>query len=188
MTRTIEKVVLDANVLYGAFLRDLLLWLFVEKLYEAKWTDEINDEWARHLVENNGNVDPRKIIKNMNSIPPNPLVTDYRHLIDTLKLPDSDDKHVLAAAIVAKACKIVTWNIKDFPQRVLTEFGIIAENPDKFMSSLIISAPEQAVAALRKARTKKVNPAIDVDRFFSMLEKHNLKQTAKELARYRDML
>lgn len=31
-----QKVVLDANVLYGEFLRDLLLSLFFAGLYEAK--------------------------------------------------------------------------------------------------------------------------------------------------------
>jgi hypothetical protein len=38
------KVVLDANVLYGNLSRDLLLSLFAEGLYEAKWTAEITDE------------------------------------------------------------------------------------------------------------------------------------------------
>lgn len=39
-----SKVVLDANVLYGSLFRDLLLSLFAEGFYEAKWTEEITDE------------------------------------------------------------------------------------------------------------------------------------------------
>ena len=42
------------------------------------------------------------------------LVTDYQWLIDSLKLPDPNDRHVLAAAIKAKAEVIVTTNLKDF--------------------------------------------------------------------------
>ncbi len=45
-----QKVVLDANVLYGEFLRDLLLSLFYAGMIEAKWTAEITDEWMRNLL------------------------------------------------------------------------------------------------------------------------------------------
>ena len=41
-----QKAVLDANVLYGSLSRDLLISLFLEGFYEAKWTDEITDEWG----------------------------------------------------------------------------------------------------------------------------------------------
>ena len=35
---------LDANVLYAAALRDLVMWLGVEELYLPRWTDMIHDE------------------------------------------------------------------------------------------------------------------------------------------------
>ncbi len=38
------RAVLDANVLYGDFVRDLFLSLFAAGLYEAKWTDMITAE------------------------------------------------------------------------------------------------------------------------------------------------
>lgn len=41
-----QKVVLDANVLYDGFLRDLLLSIFAAKMYEAKWTEKITAEWV----------------------------------------------------------------------------------------------------------------------------------------------
>ena len=48
------------------------------------------------------------------------LVTGYEPMIEGLKLPDPDDRHVLAAAIKAGAQVIVTRNLKDFPDPTLT--------------------------------------------------------------------
>jgi hypothetical protein len=41
---------LDANVLYPAPLRDLLMQLAVSDLFRAKWTAEIHQEWSRCCV------------------------------------------------------------------------------------------------------------------------------------------
>ncbi len=43
-------VVLDANVLYPAPLRDFLLQLASVELYEPKWTEQIQEEWIRNLL------------------------------------------------------------------------------------------------------------------------------------------
>jgi hypothetical protein len=42
-------VVYDANVLYPAQLRDFLMWVAVNKLVEAHWTEAIQHEWMRNL-------------------------------------------------------------------------------------------------------------------------------------------
>jgi len=45
-------VLYDACVLYSAPLRDLLIHLALSDLYQAKWTNEIHDEWVRNLLAN----------------------------------------------------------------------------------------------------------------------------------------
>jgi hypothetical protein len=45
------------------------------------------------------------------------LVTGYEDLIEELYLPDPDDRHVLAAAIRARADVIVTANLRHFRRR-----------------------------------------------------------------------
>lgn len=44
--------VYDANALYSAPLRDLLIRLAQAGLVRAKWTDAIHDEWIRNVVAN----------------------------------------------------------------------------------------------------------------------------------------
>ena len=42
-------VVYDANVLYPAQLRDLLMRLAVNDLVRPHWSDDIHDEWMRNV-------------------------------------------------------------------------------------------------------------------------------------------
>lgn len=83
-------VVYDANVLYPNTLRDLLIRIAQSGTVQAKWTNAILDEMLAALRRN-------------------------RPDIPAEKLPDPDDRHVLAAAIKAGAQVIVTRNLKDFP-------------------------------------------------------------------------
>jgi hypothetical protein len=48
---------LDANVLYPAPVRDLLLQLAVTDLYKAKWSADIHREWIESLMANEPNRD-----------------------------------------------------------------------------------------------------------------------------------
>ncbi|AAL45988.1 PIN domain-containing protein (plasmid) [Agrobacterium fabrum] len=72
----------------------------------------------------------------MNGGPPEAVVADYHPLIADLTLPDPDDRHVLAAAISARASVIVTWNLKDFPARDLLAHGVTSKSPDDFLTDL----------------------------------------------------
>lgn len=117
---TKQRVVLDANLLYGNFSRDLLLSLFYSGIYEAKWTERITQEWVGHLLKNNQHVTSDKINRTlalMNQIKPFALVTNYEQYIEQVVIPDKDDRHVVAAAIACGAQKILTWIWATFPTR-----------------------------------------------------------------------
>lgn len=128
-------VVFDACVLYPAPLRDFLLRLATTGLFAARWTERIQDEWSRSLLrERPGLADAIAVTRRkMEAAIPDCLVTDYESLINGLKLPDPDDRHVLAAAIRCGAQLIVTNNLKDFPSDCLSGFGIEAIPPDNFV-------------------------------------------------------
>jgi hypothetical protein len=61
------------------------------------------------------------------------VVMGYEPLIGSPHLPDLDDRHVLAAAIRARAQIIVTFNLSDFPPEALTDWDVEAKHPDDFL-------------------------------------------------------
>lgn len=69
----------------------------------------------------------------MDSSVPDCLGIGYKGLESQLTLPDPDDRHVLAAAVLCHAGTIVTYNLKDFPIAVLAPRGITAQHPDEFI-------------------------------------------------------
>ena len=109
---------LDANVLYPAPLRDLLMQLAVMDMFRAKWSADIHREWIKSLLENEPHRERIVLERTRDLMDRNIrdcLVTGYEHLIASLTLPDPDDRHVLAAAIVGRCDVIVTLNLKDLP-------------------------------------------------------------------------
>src|SRR5579863_9090922 len=129
----------DACVLYPAPLRDLLMHLAMADLFRARWTDRIHDEWIRSVLANRPDLRREQLERTrrlMNAHILDCVVTGYEHLIDRLKLPDPNDRHVLAAAIRAGADVIVTMNLDDFPVKVLGPYGIEPQHPDVFVLHL----------------------------------------------------
>ena len=45
-------VIFDACILYHFHLRNVAVQLAVDRLVDARWTDEIHDEWIRNLAAN----------------------------------------------------------------------------------------------------------------------------------------
>ena len=112
------QAVLDANVLYPSHLRDLLLRLSIAGMYRARWTDTILDETFRSISADRAVLDPQQLRRTrelMNSAIEDVLVRGYERLIETVDLPDADDRHVVAAALRCGAEVIVTRNMRDFP-------------------------------------------------------------------------
>lgn len=96
--------VLDTNVIYPIEIRDLLFWFVYYDLYTPKWSKHIFDEWVEVMIRKGiPNEEIEKRTKNANLYFPDAMVENYEPLIDGLKLPDTKDKHVLAAAIKTNA-------------------------------------------------------------------------------------
>lgn len=177
----------DACVLYPAPLRDLLLHLALTNLFRAKWTDTIHEEWMRNVLADRPDILPAQLNRTrdlMNLHVRDCLVTGYEKIIPTLSLPDPDDRHVLAAAISASASVIVTYNLKDFPAKILRKYEIEAQHPDEFVSNLIDTAPAIVYSAVRALRANLKKPPIDAENYLNTLERQSLAETVSRLREF----
>jgi len=183
--------VYDACVLYPAPLRDLLMWLALSGRFRARWSAQIHDEWKRNLLKNRPDLSAEQLDRTaalMDGAIPDALVTGYELLVAGLRLPDPDDRHVLAAAIRCHASVIVTFNEKDFPTDVLESFGLEAQHPDVFVENLFDLDPAAVVAAAQRQRQQLKHPIVDVEQYLDVLLRQGLTQTVKGLAAFRGVL
>src|SRR5687767_11169037 len=96
--------VYDANVLYPAPLRDLLIRLAHAGLVRARWRRRSMTSGCGTSWRITRRCPPTRLARTrslMNEAVRDCLVTGYEDLIESLSLPDPDDRHVLAAAIRA---------------------------------------------------------------------------------------
>ena len=185
-------VLFDANVLYPAPIRDLLMQLALSDLFRARWTEQINDEWIEALLRKEPDRDRQKLERTralMNKAVRGCLVEGYEGLIPSLiGLPDKNDRHVLAAAIAGHCDCIVTQNLKDFPDEALAPYCIEIQHPDEFLSNLINLSPGAFCASVQKVRARLKNPPYTVAEYLDVLRNAGLIATASELAEFDQLI
>lgn len=179
-------VIYDANVLYGNTLRDLLIRVAATNRVQAKWSDDILDEVFRTLVAKRPDIESSKLKRLrdlMNLAFRDPLVEGYQPLIDTLDLPDPNDRHVLAAAIRAGAQVIVTANLKDFPADRLAQFRIEAKSPDDFILDQIGLDFAAIWTCVQRIADSRRNPPETIEDVLDALENAGLLGSVAALRR-----
>ncbi|MES1944480.1 hypothetical protein PC39_10202 [Salinisphaera sp. PC39] len=184
-------VIFDANVLYPAPSRDLLVQLATTGLFRAHWTKEIHDEWIRNLKAKRPELSDAALTRTrelMDRVVDDARVTGYEPLIEGLHLPDPDDRHVLAAALRAGADAIVTFNLKDFPEAALAPYDVEALHPDAFVSYQCDLAQATVCEAVRLIRGRLHNPPYDVDAYLTHLAASGYPATAETLRGWRNFL
>lgn len=151
-------VFLDANVIFDAMIRDILLTLAEDGIFRVHWSDDVLEEFKGARIkylqrkERWDEQEEQKIkrtIELMNKAFPDALINNYQYkaLIPAMD-NDPKDRHVLAAAIVAGASVIVTYNVKHFPFKSCDPLGIEAQDPDTFLLHQFQLAPVRIATRL----------------------------------------
>jgi len=109
------------------------------------------------------------------------LVSGFEDLLPTLRLPDPDDRHVVAAAIRGEADIILTANIRDFPASALAPHELGAEHPDALLVRLYRQAPSRFREALERVRSRLRNPPFSYRQHLDTLRRAGLSATVTEV-------
>ncbi|MCR8493013.1 PIN domain-containing protein [Brucella anthropi] len=179
--------VCDACILYPFHLRNVIVQASVDRLFQARWTDAIHDEWRRNLVANTPNlsIERLEITKRlMNGALPSASIAGYEKHIQAVRLPDPDDRHVAAAAIEAGASTIITWNLRDFPIGELRKHGLARQTPDAFLTALYEQVPERLTSSLANARRNLSRSRVSASDFIGILRDQRLTKLTAQIEKH----
>ena len=195
---------LDACVLYPAPTRDLFMRLALDPRLgiRLKWSQRVQEEWLSHLLENRAdlNEDQRNRLRQTPALMAQalafqePLVEGYEHLVSQVRLPDTHDRHVVAAAYWGGAEAILTFNLQDFPEEALEPWDLVAIHPDAYLLELaealirVSSLPEPLLEILREQREALKNPLLDRGAFLEKLAGAGLSEFVSLLQPYTSYL
>jgi len=171
-------VVADADTLFGATTRGLLIHLDYQGLIRLHWSPLILDELSRALVDTGRKPDTDSARRHENlmraalpqaEIPTQRVQARFASVAPAMR--SAKDTHVAAcaAAILAEryypgtpVVSLVTRNTRDFGIRKLAALGIEVQRPDAFLLDQFRQRPAaiaRAFAALRS--TLRSDPAPD---------------------------
>lgn len=148
---------LDSCVLWPSTQRDFLLSLAFEGAYRFIFSEaiigevEVNEELK--LLKRGASDDEAKqkalhLSKQLRLHFSDAIVQGWEGLEGSYELPDPDDEHVLAAAVVGGAGSIVTENLRDFPQ-VKIPSGIQIISAKDFAYETVSMRPDLGLRAVQ---------------------------------------
>ena len=172
--------------------RDFLLSLAVEGLYRPVWSSAVLEELgfhearkliARGTAPDNAATLASSLIQNMRRAFIDSEIEGWEALDGTYGLPDADDEHVVAAAVIAGAGSIVTLNTKDFPQDRMPG-GIKVVSPADFAWETVNLSPTTALHAVEEmaSRSGRNGPKETVDEILEVLvNRYGMAQTVHSM-------
>lgn len=161
-------VVADADTLFGATTRGLLIHLDYQGLIRLHWSPLILDEMSRALVDTGRKKDAASARRHeqlmRSALPQAEIQTQQVQAQFASVAPamrSAKDVHVAAcaAAILAgdfypdtQVVSLVSKNVRDFGVRRLSTLGIEVQRPDAFLHDQFQRAPEAVASAFAALR------------------------------------
>jgi len=186
MTSRPDTLFLDANVLYSACCRDLLIEASLAGLCHCRWTTAVLAEVRVALLRARAELKPRqlrRLFDLLGSACPEALTR--RRSASAIVFPplvDPADAHVLRGAFEAQADVILTFNLRHFPSRILGRFGLVAMTPDDWLCSLARTDPVAMVEIIERCRCRLVRPPLSRADHLKALRRSGLPRLTDYLA------
>lgn len=167
-------VVLDANVLFGVLSTDVLLTTAGRRLYRVHWSAEILDEAQRNVVAKRPDLDSSLVDRRFRAMeramPEAMLDPPPAELVEAMT-NNTHDRHVLAAAVSARAEVIVTENTRHFPPEACEPYGVEARTLDEFVADLVALNANEVWAAIQEMAERRKNPPQTITDICELLER-----------------
>jgi hypothetical protein len=175
--------VLDACVLVPIALADTLLRVAEKGLYRPLWSDRILAEAQAAIEEIHPGIDAGKRFAQMREAFDDALVTGWEELQSGIRLPDQDDRHVVAAAVRGGAQGIITANVRDFPATALEPLGLEAVHPDDFLLDQLDLSPPTILQVIREQAARTRRPPLTPRDLATLLGRAGVPGFADEILR-----
>ncbi|MFD2839734.1 PIN domain-containing protein [Populibacterium corticicola] len=175
---------LDACVLVPITTCDTLLRMAGAGAFRPLWSEEVFDEAQRALGRIHPDIDSNRFRSRFRSMSlsfEDAMVTGWEPLVASIRLPDENDRHVVAAALVGRADAIVTENTDDFPAEVLEPLGLIALKLDEFLLDQFDLAPDAALGVIEEQSAAMINPPVDVQVLLERLSRSGAPRFAEKI-------
>jgi predicted nucleic acid-binding protein len=182
---------LDTSVLWPSLQRDFLLSLAIEGLYRPLWSTEIlaeleYTETAKLLSRGEqpaaATARTSQLISQMTTAFDDALVESWEPHDGTFNLPDPNDEHVVAAALVGGAGAIVTLNLRDFPiSKIPAHIKVLS--PSAFAADTVSVRPDVALHAIQKMASRYTAPPLTTEEILNRLVQRYQMTEAAELIR-----
>ena len=173
---------LDACVLYPPLVRGLLIGAAEAGLFTPLWSPRVLAEWWISIARKQGLEAEDEAVAAQGLLAarfPSAEITPDAEIEAAINLPDPADAHVLAAAIAGEAELLVTFNLRDFPRRVLSGHGIEARHPDGLLWEFWSTAPERMEPVLK---AELARAGVEEERVRAVLKRAKLPRFGKAVA------
>jgi PIN domain len=179
-----QILVLDACVLYPFYIRDFILRLGEKRLFASYWSPQIEEEWTRNLKANRPDINPIKIDQTrqaMNRAYPDACVERFDNL--AIALPDMSDLHVVSLAAFIEADAVITFNVRDFPAAILSQYDLEVVHPDTWIMGLLEQFPFDVITVFQKWLVALKRPPLSTMDLLTHLTNNGLPMTAEAIRR-----
>ena len=173
---------LDANVLYSACSRDLLIEASLRGLCHCRWTDQVLSEVRVALHRKRPDLRPQQLdwLFTLLALACPEAQARLRPEVSlrSLSLIDAADGHVIQGAYAARADAIITFNLRHFPRRDLGPLGLKAMTPDQWLLAKAQADPVGVRELVERCRLRLARPPLSKPDHIKALRRSGLTRLA----------